>query len=92
MLGHVVDSDRMGMMQPRGDAPLPQRLALGLLGLGLARAGVQQLLDRHDAVQELVARLPDHPHCAVAYSRDQPVASGKHFARVDHNAPSWGSG
>jgi hypothetical protein len=51
VVNHVIDRDRVRMVQSGGDPGLAHRPTIGLLSLGIAQLpGQQQLLDRDAAV------------------------------------------
>jgi hypothetical protein len=61
-----MDCDHLGVLQPGGDPRLPYHQVGDIVTLGVAQlAGQHELLDRHNAVQDLVAGLPTRPIAAL---------------------------
>ena len=77
VLGHIEDRDRVRMLQPRRDPPLPPRPQVRLPHLGTAHAGVRpQLLHRDITAEHLVTGPPHDPHRPAAELRHQSVTAG----------------
>jgi hypothetical protein len=75
--GHVVDADRVRVLQPSRDAALAHRPGSGRFLLRCRQPGLhQQLLEGHRAVQPQVVRSPDHAHCPGADRLVEAVAIG----------------
>ena len=77
VLGHVVDGDDRRVVEPGGGLGLAQRplVRVGPFGVGEG-LGDLDFLDRHVAVQELIAGTPDYPHGTAADGGFQTVTPG----------------
>jgi hypothetical protein len=76
--GDVVDGHGVGVLQPGGDASLPEHPLPG--ALCVVRGQIwrdPQLLDRYHPVQPLIGCLPYDAHPAIANRVPQPVAAGE---------------
>lgn len=80
--GDVVHGNDVRVLQPRGDAPLPQPPLPRVLGTSRVHTrGQHQLLDRDRAAQHPILGPPDHTHCAAAQPPPQLVTAREHLTR-----------